>query len=636
MSERLSLHHRVRLDHFLRHTHRSITNLEIYNLFVVDMDGNQLRSRRRSQNNLDTVGTVPPSINPRFLRSNYVLSESEVSEMKSDLAQDIRQVRQYEQEKARHPSTWEGLNETALQIVEERIKQRGSVLSVKRRVPGEIWRSIFEEAKSHPWCLWLGDKGLGGIRMDYVQIFSCVCTRWRSIAHSCPGLWSSIFIHLYQSFPVRTRIHLIETFLSKSEGCPLTTFMSSDNWYSNDPGLLPSHAQRVWRTIAPQLARCENLILRLPNPVLLDAFQTLEVWFSNLVSFSTRAYDGPHTPKDMTFWQAIKVATKLTTVDLISGLIPAHLFPYAKLTSLTIQEFSVAETQTLLRVLQDCRSIRYLALGWHMVQTYLGQRSNGGYSSTGPVVVHTPSLRTLLIYDCVMNINDSWLHFFFASLKAPSLQSFALCSKLPPFSNMSSWPFALVDILHRSSPTLQRLSLSLCLPKRSIAQQRLSSLLRSTPHLTHLNLHMVGSQGERWYSSESSHTTAAPDFVCMFLSDLTSDPILPDLNHISLHVPHMNDLDGAVTDDFLSLATSRRSSNLSLSDGHVRPLTKLYLSRTVDVSDTEDPQLILSARVMEMIEDLASDGVDVVIDEFHFCGRSDPEIDFDSFTEEYS
>ncbi|KAG7086090.1 hypothetical protein E1B28_003605 [Marasmius oreades] len=217
-----------------------------------------------------------------------------------------------------------------------------------------------------------------------------------------------------------------------------------------------------------------------------------------------------------------------------------------------------------------------------------------------------PSLRTLSI--CTEHvpakITDPILEVLLASLVLSSLSSFELSCGLPSSSGTGyySWPSSLLTILQHSSATLRYMSLHLDSRNSSKASWgRLSVLLKTIPHISHL--HLKDSVTEKAGSNQQS--SSWDDLIVTFLSDLadvgSGNPILPDLTHLTL--TNINVTPG-IKNAVVATAALRIPSRLSVVGNDVRALEELWVMPCY----AEPP----SPDVLEVIAELKRDGVNVL------------------------
>ncbi|KAK1226016.1 hypothetical protein PQX77_011015 [Marasmius sp. AFHP31] len=82
----------------------------------------------------------------------------------------------------------------------ERISERKSLVSSVRRLPSELWAEIFA------LCMGVSTSGQASLAVSKSDwnnvsapplVLSHVCSRWRSILHTTPNLWSTLDVNLY-------------------------------------------------------------------------------------------------------------------------------------------------------------------------------------------------------------------------------------------------------------------------------------------------------------------------------------------------------------------------------------------------------------------------------------------------------
>ncbi|KAG7093267.1 hypothetical protein E1B28_006950 [Marasmius oreades] len=309
------------------------------------------------------------TIEPRFLRSDYVPSDIEISQL----------------------------------------------TDVIRRVPAEIWEMNFSTL-----CLSLCEYSLDDDCEDYpllglpATIISQVCSHWRIIAKGFPKLWSSINVNLSNP-PYNVGLPL-EVYFSNSGDYPLKLRIQSDG-----PILKSSWGLYLWESLSRHIHRSRELIMAMDaNRADIEFLPPVpRLTFPNLESYREEC----PPPDELAwpwFWQAIQKSTKLAVV---STFFVNRAIPFSQLTTWEIRCIHrFKDVDDFLDVARSCKALQSLTLS--------GSRKLPGTGDNLPVVVrevNLPSLRNLSI--CTYQ-DHYWLPSIFGSLVMPSLEtrSFRHCA----------------------------------------------------------------------------------------------------------------------------------------------------------------------------------------------------------------
>ncbi|KAF9263958.1 hypothetical protein L218DRAFT_298803 [Marasmius fiardii PR-910] len=162
------------------------------------------------------IRPIHTTLEPRFLRSDYVPTAAERSQLKKVLEGGEEQVKRYEEEIELLPHRLDEL-EAAKNTVEATNTQCRDALSTRRRTPVEIWEMVFEvlclSLHEYSFCV-----SYDSSKECPAMLVSQVCSLWRIIANGMPGIWSSLDVDL--DWPYNIEIPL-ELYLSNSKGCSL-------------------------------------------------------------------------------------------------------------------------------------------------------------------------------------------------------------------------------------------------------------------------------------------------------------------------------------------------------------------------------------------------------------------------------
>ncbi|KAG7096365.1 hypothetical protein E1B28_003809 [Marasmius oreades] len=494
------------------------------------------------------------------------------------------------------------------QQLETQISRRHSITSVQRRVPVEIWETIFLFA-----CSGSSDDGYSlSMTMTpnlwsfattvsaFPIVLSHVCRRWRAIVNSCPTLWSSISINGLRDFSTEHKI-LIETFLEKSAKCPLN-LRAAEDWSGRTPSVM-------WELLKSHfLRRCGRLYLDLIGFSSLDNFEETDITFHHLLSLRLDSPIPGELNLNSPFWQAICHAPKLTQAR-ISTLYPPNSLPYPQLTTLVLDSVLLDHMEHLLRVLELCRNLRSFAF----LQAY---PDDGIPNSLDHIIrpVEMPSLRTLSLYSDsrLQRMNNPTIKVLCSSLVMTTLSAFSLaCTS--SYSEVTHWPSSLLSMLRRSSTTLRHMRLSLCPDFKSGWEAPLSVLLETTPNLTHLDLGewFKDTIDEKRDYDEHEPPSILYSLVSSSIAVITSmNNLVPNLEYMSLVRVQ---LDSDILTKILTFADSRSPSRLQSDVTSVasRSLKKI---RVVPSEVEDSSEFVLEAHMLEEIRLLERDGVKIVIE----------------------
>ncbi|KAF9258412.1 hypothetical protein L218DRAFT_964485 [Marasmius fiardii PR-910] len=559
---------------------------------------------QRSLTELD----LPHPINPDILHSAYIPTSSEVSQSLQSLEGGIQELKRCEEKIAYWRRQLEEL-ETGKRKLENHITHLRSSISAWRKVPVEIWESIFMDAcllsspdgfsfsmtlNNSKASLWESDKI--NIVM-FPVIISHVCSRWRSIATGCSALWSSISIDLSR-FPQGRELAL-RTFLRRSSAHSIDLRISADiDNFRNRP--------TTWELLTYHFFRSKRLILTTDISILntLKSCRDLNNTFHDLSLFCLQpsGYSQP-LDEDNSFWKALAQAPKLTEVQL-SKLLSRRTLPYTQLTSLAIDFLHEEDISNLFTILGESRNLHSLWLGfiddYHHLNNPLRR-------------IVMPSLQALVI-GRQKGLSSPFLPYatyatsldeIFSSLVMPSLSRFELKCILP--FTVHNGPPLLITMLQHSFLSLRQMVLSFTYISND-PWSSLPALFRTTPHLRHFELGEAKIGRLYFHDIEPS----LPDeFILSSLSELSftdDNTFLPNLDSLTLtNIRLTTDIMNKV----ISLATSRSPKIIQSST--VDGLHSLKELRVVHIPPNGSPSLILESGVEEAMEELRRDGIKIDI-----------------------
>ncbi|KAF9258419.1 hypothetical protein L218DRAFT_733686 [Marasmius fiardii PR-910] len=282
--------------------------------------------------------------------------------------------------------------EVVKQKLEIHILHLRSNISTWRRVPVEIWETIFAEV-----CFLSSIDGFSFSTDSVVLsplVLSHVCSHWRSIATGYSQLWSSINVDI-------SRLSLgcqsvLRIFLENSSGRSIDLrIMASGDDLCTERGrtachLLTRHffrSNQLVLTIDPWNLYCLLGLFRGPNPTFHD------LSFFCLLTPGTLPSD-----QNSPFGEALRQAPNLMKV-YTSNLLPCRLLPYAQLTSLEVPYPRSRDIPELFIILRVSRNLCFLSVG--LVAGRVEHVDNL------PHYIEMPSLHTLVVGPKI--ISRSWL-----------------------------------------------------------------------------------------------------------------------------------------------------------------------------------------------------------------------------------
>ncbi|KAF9258038.1 hypothetical protein L218DRAFT_990743 [Marasmius fiardii PR-910] len=409
------------------------------------MDTEQTLLCERCQHNID----IPPlrPIDSLLLHSSHVLSKAESTQTLETLEEETQQLQHYGQIINHLRRSLEKM-EAAKQQLEAHIVRRRSIISVQRRIPAEIWDTIFaftcSFSSAHGYSLTI--YGRMTVETQVPIVLSHVCHRWRAIVTGFPWLRSSIKIDLYQPISLGQKT-LVETFLAKSEGRPLDLCMRASTVGEN--------CRVTWEMLKRHFSRCDGLDINVRNSDLLNPPRGLQYTFPHLLSFRDHNVYGMGEVHDHPFWKALCQAPKLTKVHL-SSLSFRYPVPYTQLATLIIDPIDYKHFAELFKVLEVSKNLRSLSL-----------TINTGRSTSPAHVasrVEMPFLRTLSLDLCDLspNMDDPTLNALFSSLVMPIMSHFkGELTIARDWNGTPMWSPFLLTMLRNSSSTLRGTTLKL-------------------------------------------------------------------------------------------------------------------------------------------------------------------------------
>ncbi|KAG7093270.1 hypothetical protein E1B28_006953 [Marasmius oreades] len=545
----------------------------------------------RCRHVVDTPNIRPlHTIEPRFLRNDYIPSKVEMSELKDLLKEGERELKRYEVDMALLQQTLERPG-NAKSVVETRAKQCRAAISAQRRVPVEMWEMIFSKL-----CLSLCEYSFDvTVQVAYrsdspllglpATIISQVCRDWRTIAKGLPKLWSSITVNL--SNPSYNIGSPLEVYFSNSGDYPLKLRIVGAPPLSES-----SRGLDLWNSSSRHIHRSRELtmVMDVNRAALINFLPPGQrLTFPNLESYREERA----TPAWPWFRQAIQKSPKLA---VFSSYRVNRAIPSPQLTSWEVRRiWRSTDVDNFLDVARSCKALKFLTLS---CIRNLGTRRNL------PVTVrevNLPSLRQLLVR--TYRDKYSWLLSIFGSLVMPSLER---C-----FIRHCTWllPSTLVDMVRRSSISLKQITLELFQDRdpNSCRDPLLLDMLQAAPKLTRfeLTLGIVSSTKIR------PRTAFVDDMVSALLSKFEDGPpdFLPQLDYLSLELPFVT-LDTQLVKRILEVVAARQRAPHPFSEFR---LVRIRYGTEADEYD----DFVMGPELLERIRVLKESGVKVVVEDRH-------------------
>ncbi|KAF9264042.1 hypothetical protein L218DRAFT_301342 [Marasmius fiardii PR-910] len=481
-------------------------------------------------------------------------------------------------------------------FLESNISRRRFALEIWPRIPAEIWATIFMMVCTPTPRNRHNDPVQ---EMEHALIIpavalSHVCSRWRTNVLISPRLWTNIHITINRVPPGAA--HLVQVIIQRSKKRPLDIHLSGGGF-----DRLSDHAFAVWAVLLGSSEHWKSLVFDQINPRELTDIGEVPVSnppFPNLISFeSSVGTEGIN--ENNWIWKVLYQAPKLQTVET-DFLYPSALLPYARITSLTITQFSSDSDESvdhlLFGVLPRCEKLCHLTLdfdGFDSVKLSDTDR----YSA-----IQLPRLRSLEIqgHGAACSLNDSdFLEAVFVSLRMPVLDSFHLQFSLQA---LERWPESLLAMLEHS-PSLQHLSLWSIDFDNLRLEEPLSKILATTPNLTHFEFRMCDI-----FARSSRSSFHADELLFSFLSQLRSPSrLLPKLECLSLLRDCEAPSYSSILRELLNGAQLRVARQVN------SPLRIVQLRRLVGESGTSafSPRLDM----LEQMHRLKQNGVSVIVED---------------------
>ncbi|KAF5329138.1 hypothetical protein D9758_017157 [Tetrapyrgos nigripes] len=387
---------------------------------------------------------------------------------------------------------------------------------------------------------------------------STVCSRWRQVALSTPGLWSKMNISFVHSWPSWIP-SAIETCLQRSRQVPLALSLegSIDNLLRDDwRTVLSSLAQQShrWRSVSFNLAVKPSFR---PNFIDLLSLHTFPLLHSLTISAAGQWVTLPEhsvfreTP-DLRLLQ-LNSETAAKSWHWSQGVYNHHI------TSLTLQYTNLRDTIDILRRCPGLVSLKYTHR-LHKAE-HIALRDNLEAGTVLPVCLE--DLSSLSIITPQDNVSST-ITLLGSLLQLPALKSLTMEQISSYLFTDMSWMEAFCVFLRETScsDSLTKLRFKSFCPGDGI-----DSMLSLVPNLKEFRFCSIRNADADWDGI----------IACLRLppSGSSMDPpstiFLPRLQHISLHIPH------AASFDFDSFAEGIRSRRLPASEISVDRLCSVGL-----------------------------------------------------------
>uniref|UniRef100_A0A0W0FLM7 F-box domain-containing protein n=1 Tax=Moniliophthora roreri TaxID=221103 RepID=A0A0W0FLM7_MONRR len=487
-----------------------------------------------------TPRALYPPIATDVLRTNYNPERTLVDTTRGFLHDEEQELALYDEEIARLQQVLESL-QSKRRALSQRYRDRRSFISPMRRLPTELFLSIFENVclpkRTNHHSLYIGDS----IWIPAIAL-SQVCSQWRDVIHNIPRLWSSISLDI-SSGPTYTRniARLIQLYLRNSKGCPLRVSINGVIMEPYPKSLWDGHNLTALKSLMQQASRCEVLQLRL-HTLDLAAIGPMAISFPHLRelrNFIRVPEDAPDN--NSWFWNALRNAPQLA--NLAMRTIPGqslNVLPFNQISSLTISWVtSIPPLLEMLSTLTNITSVSVHAL-------------DRGMSASTPVTL--PNIGTLRLGPSSERLGT--FAPLLDSLILPSLTTFestcTYATTLP--HNFPSLP----ALFQRSSCPLRNLTLQY--PTLYLSEKVLIETLKAVPSLTHIELCV---RGDEQQTRESTYQMIHHLAVRSEPDDTTEPIMLPNLTSVRLML--FNDRDLPVPHDtaecIIDMVDSRNQGN---------------------------------------------------------------------------
>ncbi|ESK86220.1 hypothetical protein Moror_16669 [Moniliophthora roreri MCA 2997] len=589
-----------------------------------------------------TFSTQEPYPRPA---DGITLSDAEVALQLTIIDKEQAEVDRHNLEIAR---LWDviGKLETERDKLLMRISERRNLVSAIRRIPVELWDTIFHHAVAswphdpHPpsdYSLyvhfnhgqWKSDGSHTVSRPGDILapplILSQVCFHWRKLAHSMPRLWSSISVDIYG---LRADIcPLLKVFFNNSVGHPLRVEIKDSGWQAtNSPspqleptinaGYDPKKAGLdAFLSLMREMHRCTELRLDTHRDVVAGLQPRDQPYptFPILRSFTTMVAAYGELPELQWLWSAVRQAPQLRHAETFyHHHIPP--IPFERLTSLKIQ--TSISFGPLVALLPTCNSLETLE-----VLNFCPASVQNQQEAAPPIVM--ASLRSLTV--TVHNAED--LQLLFSPLTLPSLATlriscFGFESQVTGSLHERPWQ-CIHDTLRRSECSLNCLSLNIYARAFVDTSQILCRIFEHSLKLTTFKLILRESHNQPLEGVQPCLAELLSKLSIQDLQSCTSQCLVPELRNFHLVVYQNRDslAKTRIGEDMLSFAESRSKQRLAmLGATTVSPLAKLGMRiyktpRCIEGENEGTLPRLEKKDLLQRVEQLTVGGMTISIDE---------------------
>ncbi|KAJ8078212.1 hypothetical protein PM082_000418 [Marasmius tenuissimus] len=398
----------------------------------------------QQQRPVETLEPYQPEGNPsntyahddQILRSNYVPSEVEVSQLRATIEEEKKNMDRREEELAMLRKKIQQL-EREQEKGETKILQLHAAVSAQRRIPVELWEAIFTIVccSLHEYSLSIIGPSSGRACDNRVSLppfdISRVCSRWYTIAKRCPSLWDSF--RFYRCHLTSNVEALLTTYLANSRG------RISRLKYGGTSATKNGYRPVAWNIISGHLSYCKEIHLDLSR----SAYPVAEnISLPLLESYSEEVPHAITEPRLHPLSQAFQRAPELTDVSM-RGFQPT--LPYPQLIHLELQDVNTRLLESVLPILATCSRLESLKFS-----RFANTRNDNYFTFR----VCLPSLRTLSIGNELCRGDRVVLSIILSSMIAPLLSNLSLgCQR------WSSTKF--LPMIQHCSTTLKNLTLGI-------------------------------------------------------------------------------------------------------------------------------------------------------------------------------
>ncbi|KAK7047215.1 hypothetical protein VNI00_006881 [Paramarasmius palmivorus] len=420
-----------------------------------------------------------PPIPREALRWNRLPSKAEIAQTRLVIQDEESQISRYEEEIGRRNGLFRTeVLEMEKAVLNRKIEERRSWLAPIRRLPHEVLEVILRDVcLPADYSLKVTDSGTQITCTPF--LLSQVSTYWRAVVKSCPTLWHSISVDIYNL--QRDITPLLTAYLDNARGTPLKLQIIDPNQDDAEhfgkfaiPSLyLGRNGHKVFQVLVRCIPRCQELDLQIDSDMLnglkpsLDSgysFPLLRSFRDNTITWSVR-------PESLWFWESIRNASALTELVTSSPEI-LSTFPCHQLTTVTFGHITTTQLYDFLSNSQNLKSLTVQIL-------------NHTDGALGLLPYHTtvlPHLSSVVLTHCFcLNKLDK----LFNAITLPALTRLTLSED--GRGDTESWDItSFLSLLSRSSCPLQDFAIHFW--GSVVHPHLLADILREVPHLQTLVL----------------------------------------------------------------------------------------------------------------------------------------------------